>query len=327
MPVYTPIHPKPAAAAGASVLPAALQAVAADAVSAALAAEFIHDELLAPAVSRAVSVINSVVKRSGHVIERVVAETLENHGLIIYRSVAMGVTAAAENVVSANNPAVLKTVRIKADAEVKHTVFIDLLVIDTRRGTAMIYELKRGNGETEKRKRLPIERNLRCCTLQLQSFVRQLGYQVDEVGCGVIDYFGSSGFDPSLTITRDTLDEHFQVPLRSAIEAATAIMSDALAVALPGLLAGTVATPTGSATGSEAALEASDDDAGMATSLAVIADAPTLIIDAGYLDALDLDAMPLARVAARAPAATVQAIAPSKIIDKARAKRRARIAH
>lgn len=323
MPANAPTPTKPAAKAGASVLPAALQAVAADAVSAALAAEFIHDELLAPAVSRAVSVINSVVKRSGHVIERVVAETLEKHGLIIYRSVAMGVTAAAENVVSANNPAVLKTVRIKADAEVKHTVFIDLLVIDTRRGTAMIYELKRGNGETEKRKRLPIERNLRCCTLQLQSFVRQLGYQVDEVGCGVIDYFGSSGFDPSLTITRDTLDEHFQVPLRSAIEAATSIMSDALAAALPGLLAGTVAASAGLATGSVA----SDEDPGTATSLAVIADAPTLIIDAGYLDALDLDAMPLARVAARAPATTVQAIAPSKIIDKARAKRRARIAH
>jgi hypothetical protein len=323
MPTNTPTFSKSAVSAAGAVLPAALQSVAADAVSAALSAEFIHDELLSPELSRAVSVINSVVKRSGHVIERVVAETLENQGLIIYRSVAMGVTAAAENVVAANNPAVLKTVRIKVDAEVKHTVFIDLLVIDTRRGTAMIYELKRGNGETETRKRTPIELNLRCCTLQLQSFVRQLGYRVDEVGCGVVDFFGASGFDPALTITRDELDEHFKVPVRAAIDAALCIMSDALAAALPDLLAGTVATPTGSTT----KLASSDDNTSTANSRAVIADTPTLIIDAGYLDALDLDAMPLARVAARASAATVQTIMPSDIIDKARAKRRARIAH
>jgi hypothetical protein len=195
----------------------------------------------------------------------------------------------------------------------------------------MIYELKRGNGLTEPRKRLVIERNLRCCALHLHSFARQLGHPVDKVGCGVIDYFGGSGFDPSLTITRDTLDEHFQLPLRGAIEAATGIMRDALSAALPGLLAGTVATPKGSVTDSATASAAADEDPGEAASRAVIADAPTLIIDPRYLDALDLDAMPHARIVKHSAAATVQAtaqaIAPSKIIDKARAKRRARIAH
>jgi hypothetical protein len=277
-------------------LPPALHAVAYDAVAAALAAEFPHDALLGKDLSRAVSVINSCVKRSGHVIERVLADTLQSQGLIVYRSVAMPVTQAAESVIASNGSEVLKTVRIKADSEARRTVFIDLLVIDPRRSSAMIYELKRGGGVTEQRKRLPIEHNLRCCSLQLHSFVRQLGHDVETVGCNIVDYYGASGFDPAMTVTREQLDEHFGLPVAGMVESALAVMSEGLMAALPRLLGGAIAprsTELQPAAQPVADLTASNNAPKLPTPYA------TLVIDPRYVGALDFAAMPGAKLAPR----------------------------
>jgi hypothetical protein len=283
-------------AATSGVLPPALRAVATEAVSAALAAEFPHDALLGKDLSRAVSVINSVVKRSGHVIERVLADTLQSHGLIVYRSVAMPVTQAAENVVTTNPIEVLKTVRIKADSEAKRNVFIDLLVINLRRSSAMIYELKRGGGVTEQRKRVPIEHNLRCCSLQLHSFVRQLGHDVETVGCHIVDYYGASGFDPFMTIKRDQLDEHFGLPVADMIESALAVMSDGLMQALPKLLGSAVTVP---AEKPSATREPVVHQGAPISASKLPTPHATLVIDPRYVGALDFTAMPGAKLAPR----------------------------
>ena len=295
-----------------SILSPALRAVAADAVASALASEFPLDALLGRELSRVVSVINSVVKRSGHVIERSLAETLEANGFTVYRSVAMAVTQAAENIVASNPADILKTVRIKADSDAKRSVFIDLLVIDDRRKTAMIYELKRGNGMTEQRKRGPIETNLRCCTLQLESFVRQLGHHIDQVGFKVIDFYGSSGFDASISVTRDELDGHFNAPITATIEAALGVMNTELGAALPKLLAGILAAHQ--ADGEVEADRVDDlvEDLNAASLLSTDNSertkitAPTLIIDPRYVGALDLAAMPLAKLLGSSPAQASQ---------------------
>jgi hypothetical protein len=277
-------------------LPPALRAVAHDAVAAALSAEFPHDALLGKDLSRAVSVINSCVKRSGHVIERVLADTLQSQGLIVYRSVAMPVTQAAESVIASNGSEVLKTVRIKADSEARRTVFIDLLVIDPRRSSAMIYELKRGGGVTEQRKRLPIEHNLRCCSLQLHSFVRQLGHDVETVGCHIVDYYGASGFDPAMTVTREQLDEHFGLPVADMIESALAVMSEGLMAALPRLLCSAVTVQTEVP---QAAPEPIAHHVAPNAAPSLPTPYATLVIDPRYVSALDIAAMPGAKLAPR----------------------------
>ncbi len=291
-----------------SILSPALRAVAADAVASALASEFPLDALLGRELSRVVSVINSVVKRSGHVIERALAETLEANGFTVYRSVAMAVTQAAENIVASNPADILKTVRIKADSDAKRSVFIDLLVIDDRRKTAMIYELKRGNGMTEQRKRGPIETNLRCCTLQLESFVRQLGHHIDQVGFKVIDFYGSSGFDDSISVTRDELDVHFDAPITATIEAALGVMNTELGAALPKLLAGILAAHQADGEVEADGVDDLVEDLNAASLLSsdnserTKITAPTLIIDPRYVGALDLAAMPLAKLLGSSPA-------------------------
>jgi hypothetical protein len=93
----------------------------------------------------------------------------------------------------------------------------------------------------KRQQRWPIKINLRCCTLQLESFVRQLGHHVDTVGFKVIGFYGSFGFDASISVTRAELDVHFDAPITEIIEAAFGVINTELGAALPKLLAGILA--------------------------------------------------------------------------------------
>jgi hypothetical protein len=152
-----------------------LDFAARETVKAALAADFPRDALLGSGLSTLVSVVNSVIKRSGTIIEKALHEALEAGGKVVFRAVAMPVTLAAENIVASNPVAKLKDLRVRADADAKRTTVVDLLVIDPLRQKAMIYELKRGNGVTETRKRVPIEANLRCCAVDFHPEVSRVG--------------------------------------------------------------------------------------------------------------------------------------------------------
>jgi hypothetical protein len=134
-----------------------LDFAARETVKAALAADFPRDALL------------------GTIIEKALHEALEAGGKVVFRAVAMPVTLAAENIVASNPVAKLKDLRVRADADAKRTTVVDLLVIDPLRQKAMIYELKRGNGVTETRKRVPIEANLRCCAVDFHPEVSRVG--------------------------------------------------------------------------------------------------------------------------------------------------------
>ena len=79
-------------------------------------------------------------------------------------------------------------------------------------------------------------RRLRAVRLVLASFVDQLGYgPIKTATSAVIDYYGASGFDPHFTITRDQIDEHFDVPVVAMVDAMTKAARDALEVELPAL--------------------------------------------------------------------------------------------
>ena len=52
----------------------------------------------------------------------------------------------------------------------------------------------------------------------------------------VIDYYGSSGFDPNYTLVRDQLDDHFGVPIVETVDAVTRAAREALDAELPTLL-------------------------------------------------------------------------------------------
>ena len=131
----------------------------------------------------------------------------------------MPITEAAHALLtSENSDRDLARIQLKSDASVLWMITVDLIVIDVESRWAGAYDVKRGNGATESRKRRPIEHDLRAARLVLASFLAKNGYEdIRKVTTGVIDYYGASGFGKDIKLTREQLDDHFGGPRRSRV--------------------------------------------------------------------------------------------------------------
>jgi hypothetical protein len=126
---------------------------------------------------------------------------------------------------------------LKADSKTSRMVTVDLIVVDTESGWVGAYDVKRGNGATESRKRRPIELDLRAARLILASYLAKCGYDgIRSVTSAVIDYYGASGFSKEMKLTREELDGHFGVPVLDTIDAMTAELQRALHAEMRNLL-------------------------------------------------------------------------------------------
>lgn len=218
--------------------PALLRA-ARQAVASAITGEFPIDPLVEPELSRAISCIGSVVKRHGKLIEMGIAGALAmNDRFIVLTNENIPLTKGAKQLLEAKNSnRSLAGIRLAADSEADGMVNVDLVVVDPDAGWAGAYEIKRGNGTTEAGKRRPLIQKLTAVRLVLASYARQLGqWPVETVTSAVIDYYGSSGFDPNYTLVRDQLDDHFGVPIVETVDAVTSAAREALEAELPALL-------------------------------------------------------------------------------------------
>ena len=217
----------------------ALLRAARQAVASALTGEFPLDPLVEPELSRAISCIGSVVKRHGKLIEMGIAGALAmTDRFIVLTNENIPLTKGAKQLLEAKNSnRSLAGIRLAADSEADGMVNVDLVVVDPEAGWAGAYEIKRGNGTTEAGKRRPLIQKLTAVRLVLASYARQLGqWPIETVTSAVIDYYGSSGFDPNYTLVRDQLDDHFGVPIVETVDAVTAAARQALDAELPALL-------------------------------------------------------------------------------------------
>ncbi len=217
---------------------AALIRAARGAMAGALAGEFPEDPVIGADLSRALSVLGSTVKRHGGLIELGIAGALiASDRYVVLTNVTLPVTKAAGQLLDAkNSDQALAKIKLSADSEAEGIVNVDLVVVDPDAKWAGAYEIKRGNGATEHGKRRPIMRKLAAARLVLASYVRQAGYgTMENVTSGVIDYYGASGFDKNLTLSREHLDAHFDVPVVATVEAMTAALHEELLIALPQL--------------------------------------------------------------------------------------------
>ncbi len=220
-----------------AIVPKALQEEADKTIDAALAGRHPFDPLLGHDVSVAVSTLNSAVKRSGTIIEKALARSLEQQGFVVLTQVSMQLTAAARDLVANNAPATLRGVAITDQAPNEGpTVIFDQLVWCPRTRTAWLLEIKRGNGPTEGRKIKPISATLRAGALQVKTYLANMGLQVKRVEPRVLDYYGNSGFPDDIRITGDQLDHVFRAPVRPLIEQVLDGLRKRLFTAVPALL-------------------------------------------------------------------------------------------
>jgi hypothetical protein len=205
----------------------------------AMAGDFPIDPVIGADLSKSFSIINSVVKRHGLLIQRTLGDALAASGRFeILTEVRLPITEAAHDLLTSDNSdRDLKKIKLKADSNTLRMVAIDLVVVDTESGWAGAYDVKRGNGTTESRKRGPIELDLRATRLILASFLAKCGYDgIRSVTSAVIDYYGASGFSKEMRLTKEELDEHFGVPVVDTVEAMTAELQRALHAEMRNLL-------------------------------------------------------------------------------------------
>jgi hypothetical protein len=178
-----------------AVSDAALTRAAQLVVSNAIAGAFAEDPVIGADLSRAMSVLGSVVKRHGLLLQKTLADALAaNDRFDVLVDVALPITEAANELLLGRNSAeALARISIRADATTAKLVTADIVVIDPEAGWAGAYDVKRGNGATESRKRRPIEHHLRGIRLVLASYLAKRGYEnITRVTTGVIDYYGAS---------------------------------------------------------------------------------------------------------------------------------------
>jgi hypothetical protein len=221
------------------VSPAAIARASRAVIANAMAGDFPIDPVIGPDLSKSFSIINSVVKRHGLLIQRTLGDVLGASGRFeILTEVPLPITEAAHDLLtSKNSDRDLAKIQLKADSKTSRMVTVDLIVVDTESGWAGAYDVKRGNGTTESRKRRPIELDLRAARLILASFLAKCGYDsIRSVTSAVIDYYGASGFSKEMKLTREELDEHFGVPVLDTIDAMTAELQRALHAEMRNLL-------------------------------------------------------------------------------------------
>jgi hypothetical protein len=221
-----------------SVSTAALARTAQTLVANAVAAAFNEDPVIGPDLSRAISVVGSVVKRHGHLLQNTTANALAASGRFdVLVDVAIPIVDAANELLLARNSAEdLARINIRADASAERIVTVDLVVIDPDVGWAGVYDVKRGNGPVDGRTRRPIEHDLKAVRMVLSSYLAKRGYpNISRVTAGVIDYYGATGFNKGFKIGRDELDAHFEVPIRETLDKVTVCLREALLAELPHL--------------------------------------------------------------------------------------------
>ena len=190
-------------------------ATAASTVKAALAVEFAQEPLVSQEVSRIVSVVASVCKRHGPLIEASMAEALiKSDRLVVLRNIKLPISEAARSLVASGKINQVASLSLDLDGAIVDEVDVDLIVIDEAHHWAAALQVKRGNGATEPGKRRRIENGLLAAEITLPSYLRRNGFPSVDMGvAAIVDYYGNSAFRQDMTLNRDDLDGFFGIRL------------------------------------------------------------------------------------------------------------------
>lgn len=236
----------PALASGSSAKPAAssqlgascklsAEAIAQEIVDAALSVEFRPDPIFRSPLSRAFSLMQSVVTRHGAAIQTMLADGLsQDDRFEVFKDHPVPITVAAmELAASRTSSDNFKWATLSASGTVHHVAIVDMFTIQLERGWAGVFDSKRGQAATPGSRRRTIELDLQAMRLTLPSFARQMGFlQVDYATSAVIDYFGNAGFRESITVPHHSIDRLFETELTPKIDAMTAALEARLHIAV-----------------------------------------------------------------------------------------------
>jgi hypothetical protein len=183
-------------------------------------ATFRIDPICGPHFSRLHSILSSVQKRHGRILEVALREGLkESSAHTIWTEQRFAISVAADNLVNSQNETACRQSELPY-GEIYRTVQIDVGSFRPTAETIISYELKRANGLHDAGKIRSMRRDLACTRLLLKSYGRTRGFDASNSDALIIFYYGRRSIPAPLSLIGDELDEHFAFPIRARIETA-----------------------------------------------------------------------------------------------------------
>lgn len=186
-------------------------------------AHFREDPIAGRKYSRATSIISSAYKRHGAILQRALLERLKDCARLrvwTEDDFKLSHESLRQIRVAERLESLLRTQLPYGDRE--RSVRVDMLVFDEARSSLNAYNVKRGNGSYDGGKRRIIHEELVRTQMLLSDYGRGIGLAPGTSQTHIIFYYGLLSLPPPLAISGDELDEHFQFPVREAVEVVNA---------------------------------------------------------------------------------------------------------
>ncbi|WP_259781040.1 hypothetical protein [Aestuariispira ectoiniformans] len=208
----------------------------AHAIEGALDKTFEPDPLYGPEYSGLQSVLASMQKRHGHVVNLCICEAVSlSRFHTVLETGDFYVTNAADRIAEQSLFDGNALPDLTYGAEPTRRIRLDLAVIDHRTNTVTAYEIKRGNGMLDAGKRRQVMRDMLCARMLIKSFAAQQGYKVEAGDAKTIFYYGKRCLPEDFALTGSQLDEHFSFPVTALVDAGTDHFRDSIKDAIPRL--------------------------------------------------------------------------------------------
>ena len=186
------------------------------------AKKFKVDPLVGKKLSRTTSLVSSAYKRHGSILEKAILERLSMEGRYeVWHDPRLSVCQAANQTADhyTNDERGARQVQLPYTTDGVRTVQVDLIVFDHQTNFIKSYEIKRGAGTHDAGKKRSILRDLLC----LQFLLKSYGEQKLERACAaaeskIIIYYGAEKIGENFTLSRDDLDQHFEIEIVRDVE-------------------------------------------------------------------------------------------------------------
>jgi hypothetical protein len=197
--------------------------------------KFRDDPICGRRYSRNSSIVGSVQKRHGRILEIALREGLrESNNHCVWTESCFAVSRAADTLVNSQSAEDCLQSELPY-GEIYRTIQIDVGV-DGLDCTTAAYELKRANGLHDAQKIRAMRRDLACMRLLLKSYGHSRGNSPRGSDARVIFYYGQRSIPPPYSLIGAELDDHFQFHITSRIEAANCYYRDRVHQLLEGFV-------------------------------------------------------------------------------------------
>ena len=184
------------------------------------AKQFTPDPIAGKHFSKIASIMSSAYKRHGYILERAILEALKQcPHFEVWRDNQFHIPPAVDHIVdgSISQPTKLIGTDYPYSPE-GPTLQVDVLVFNKGTGSLKAYEVKRGTGLHDSRKRHQMLKDVLALQVLSKSYGKQRDLDVKEAFSHVIFCYGKCSIPKPFAITGVELDEHFGWPVQEAVE-------------------------------------------------------------------------------------------------------------